>query len=166
MRTSVRDYTTQDAGTAHRTAPQPERLDLRRLWWAGPLTVLAALGANAALRTAAVALFAISPAFHHLAWVHFTWVTVAAVGSAVLVFAAVARYADRPVRLYRRMAALALLVSFIPNVVLIGGEGPGSSPAAHATLLVMHVLDAAICAWLLPVLTGGREPHPRPTATG
>ncbi len=134
------------------------RIDLHRLWWAGPLTVAAALGANAVVRSVAVALFTISPAFHNLAWIHFTWVTVAAVGTAVLVFAVVARWSDRPVRLYRRVAAVALVVSFVPTVGLVPADVPGGSPAAIATLMLMHVVDAAICVWLLPSLTRAREP--------
>jgi hypothetical protein len=134
------------------------RIDLHRLWWAGLLTVAAALGANAIVRSVAVALFTISPAFHNLAWIHFTWVTFAAVGTAVLVFAVIARWSDRPVHLYRRVAAVALLVSFIPTAGLVPAEVTGGSPAAIATLLVMHVVDAAICVWLLPFVTRAREP--------
>jgi hypothetical protein len=47
-----------------------ERIDLRRVWWGGPLTVAAALGANAVIRTVAVGVFAIPPLFHNLAWIH------------------------------------------------------------------------------------------------
>jgi hypothetical protein len=137
-----------------------ERIDLRRVWWGGPLTVAAALGANAVIRTVAVGVFAISPLFHNLAWIHFAWVTVAAVTTAVLVFAVIARYADRPISLYRRVAAGALMVSFIPNIVLFVADVPGGSPAAIATLMVMHVVDAAICIWLLPFLTHSPEPTP------
>jgi hypothetical protein len=139
-----------------------ERIDLGRLWWAGPLTVAAALAANAIVRTVAVGLFEISPLFHNLAWMHVTWVTVAAVNSAVLVFAAIARYADRPISVYLRVAAVALVVSFIPNAWLVLTDVPGSSPAAHATLMAMHVVDAAICAYLLPALTRSREPGVQP----
>jgi hypothetical protein len=133
-----------------------ERIDLRRLWWAGPLTVIASLGANAIVRTLAFALFAISPTFHNLAWVHFTWVTTAAVSSAVVVFAVAARYADRPVGLYRRIATVALGLSLVPNVAMFFGDAPGQSPAAIATLMAMHVVDAGICVWLLPALTRAR----------
>ena len=143
---------------ASRSPRLDPRIDLHRLWWAGPLTVAAALGANAVVRSVAVALFTISPAFHNLAWIHFTWVTVAAVGTAVLVFAVVARWGERPVRLYRRLAAAALVVSFIPTVGLVAAGVPGGGPAAIATLLVMHIVDAAICVWLLPFLT--RAPGP------
>ena len=138
------------------------RINLRRLWWAGPLTVAAALAANAIVRTVAVGLFEISPLFHNLAWMHFTWVTVAAVSSAVLVFAAIARYADRPISVYRRVAAVALVVSFIPNAWLALAEVPGGNPAAHAALMMMHVVDAAICVFLLPTLTRSREPGVEP----
>ncbi len=147
------------AGPTHRPQME-ERIDLHRLWWAGPLTVAAALGANAVVRGVAIALFAISPAFHNLAWIHFTWVTVAAVSTAVLVFAVVAHYAERPVRLYRRVAAVALVGSFIPNVWLFVADVDGGSPAAIATLLVMHVVDAALCVRLLPSLTRAGEPRP------
>jgi Family of unknown function (DUF6069) len=143
--------------TTGRSRPRPssaaERIDLRRLLWAGPLTVLASLGANAVIRTVAVALSAISPAFHNLAWMHFTWVTVAAVGTAVVVFAAVAHFTDHPVRLYRRIAVVAILLSLVPDALLFFYDAPGHSPAAIATLMAMHVVDAAICIVLLPRTT-------------
>src|SRR5262245_50790694 len=65
------------------------RSDLGRLWWAGPLTALAALAANFAVRAVAFAVFPISPEFHNLMWGHLLWVTIAAVAAAVLVFAVV-----------------------------------------------------------------------------
>jgi hypothetical protein len=135
-----------------------ERIDPRRIWWAGPLTVITTLAANAVIRTVAVGLFEISPQFHNLAWMHFTWVTVAAVSSAMLVFAVIARYSDRPISVYRRVAVVALVVSFFPNVWLALAEVPGGSPAAHAILMAMHIVDAAICVYLLPALTRTREP--------
>jgi hypothetical protein len=139
-----------------------ERIVPRRLWWAGPLTVAVALAANAVVRTVAVGLFEISPQFHNLAWMHFTWTTSAAVSSAVLVFAVIALYAEHPASVYRRVALAALVVSFLPNVWLLLSDVPGGSPAAHATLIVMHIVDAVICIYLLPALTYSRESAAEP----
>jgi len=143
-------------GSATDGTRSAERSDLGRLWWARPLTVLAALAANLAVRGVALAVFPISPEFHNLMWGHLAWVTVAAVGTAVLGFAVVGRYAARPIRLYRRIAAGVLVASFVPDVALYASDEPGSSGAAIAALMVMHVVDAALCMWLLPALTSVR----------
>lgn len=130
-----------------------ERISLSRLWWVGPLVVAMSVVANAVFREIAVVLFAVSPAFHNLRWIHFITFTVVAVSAAVVVFAVVARYSHRPIHLYRQIAVVVLVLSFIPNIAMFFGNAPGQTPAAILTLMSMHVVDAAICIGLLPSLT-------------
>ena len=67
--------------------------------------------------------------------------TVVGVLGAVIVFALVARFARRPVRLFRRIALVVLLLSLVPDLSLLT-----SSPYADTTvqsvlvLMLMHVV--------------------------
>jgi hypothetical protein len=56
------------------------------------------------------------------------------------VFAIVIKTSPRPIRTYRRIALVALVLSFIPDLFLPGQEGqPGATWAAAIVLMVMHV---------------------------
>ena len=73
---------------------------------------------------------------------------------AVVVFAVVARRSSQPVRLYRIIAVVALILSFIPDLTLPGNPMfPGATPAAIGTLVVMHFVAAAITVYLLTTQT-------------
>lgn len=133
-----------------------------RLWRVGPLVIAAALVANSVIREIALALFEVSPAFHHLRWGHLLSVTAVAVGAAVLVFAIAIRYARRPIRLYRRIAAVVLALSLIPDAAMFFADAPDHNPAAIIALMSMHVVDAAICVGLLPALTRVRVDDQEP----
>ena len=70
----------------------------------------------------------------------------ALIGS-VLAFVVVRRVATRPVPVFRMVAAGALLVSFIPDVLLLTEQGaanfPGATVAGVGLLVLMHVVAAA-----------------------
>jgi hypothetical protein len=122
-----------------------EGVDLRRLRWVGPLTVVAAVVAVLAVRVAAFAVLDLSPEFQPLTWGAPILFTTVLVGMGVLVFAVVAMRATLPMRLYRRIAFWALVVSLIPDL-LLPGSGPGATWPAALVLMVMHV-----AAWLTTV---------------
>lgn len=130
-----------------------EGISLSCLWWTGPLVVAASVAANAVVREVALRIFGVSPAFHHLMWGHLISVTVIAVSGAVIVFAAVARYAPCPIRLYWRLAGVVLVLSLLPDVAMIFEAGTGHSLTAVGSLMVMHGVDAAICVGMLTTLT-------------
>src|SRR5229473_3695969 len=88
-------------------------VDLRRLWWVGPLTILAAIVAVLAVRVVAFAVLDLSPEFLPLAWGALIVFTLVLVAAGVLVFAVVARLATRPIQMYSRIALGALIVSMI-----------------------------------------------------
>lgn len=132
---------------------------LSRLWWLGPLTVVAALIANIAVRAVALALFAVSPLFPHFMWDHLVGFTLVSVTAAVLVFALVARSARRPLHRYRQIATVVLILSLLPDAALFFGNDPTGSPAAIIALMVMHVVDAAICVSVLTTLPRVGEHH-------
>ncbi len=86
--------------------------------------------------------------------------TVGALG-ATGVFAVMRRLADRPERVFRRIAAVVLLLSFAPDVWLLSDGAAaagftGATPASAGTLMVMHVAVAAVMVWFL---TASRSPE-------
>jgi hypothetical protein len=67
------------------------------------------------------------------------------------VYALVGRFARRPVRVFRVVAAVALVLSFAGPFTI-----PGAPAAMVATLLLMHVVAAAVVVGLLTTLARGR----------
>jgi membrane protein YdbS with pleckstrin-like domain len=80
---------------------------------------------------------------------------------ATMVFALVARFARRPVRLYRILASIALLVSFLNPIMAQSGQFPASGMNLHIfwSMIVMHCVAALIMVSLLTrlSLTSKRE---------
>lgn len=129
-----------------------------KLWPRGLMAVGGAVLATTAVRWLAVTSLDISPEFLPLGGpapvIIFTLVAGAV---AVGVYGVVRRTAKRPDRLFRRIAAVVLVVSFLPDLWLLS-EGAadiyaGATPAGVAVLMVLHVVAAAV---IVPVLTLGR----------
>ena len=71
----------------------------------------------------------------------------------------VARSSPHPIERYRTIAIVALVLSLIPDVLLLitKPEGvPGVTGSAIAALMVMHVVVAAICVGLFTTFTQER----------
>jgi hypothetical protein len=132
---------------------EPEQLKVKRLFWAGPLTVIASLVTVLFIRIIAVAISKPDPKFEPLTVGPPTFDTVVAATCAVLVFLAMARYSLEPVRDYRALAAKVLAVSFVPDIALAVLHGFGGGWPEALALMVMHVAVWAICVTLLPALT-------------
>ncbi len=126
-----------------------QRVDARRLLWVAPLTMLAALLANILVQTLVHTLFPVTQMFSHLMFGDFVPLTV---GAACLVFAVVAQRARQPITLYRRIAGVALAVTLIPDSLMFAETDPTNSTAGIVSLMVMHVVDAALCVGLLTTL--------------
>jgi hypothetical protein len=135
-----------------------ERVSLARLLWVGPLTIVAAVVANVAFVAVANPLFGVGPDFPALTREAVAAFTAVGVLLAVVVFALVARFARRPISLYRRVAIIALALSFIPDVAL--GVLPGPVPVGPrevVLLMATHVIAAALAIGLLTSLTAERQ---------
>ena len=87
--------------------------------------------------------------------------TIGALG-ATGVFGIVRKRAAQPERLFRMIAAGVLLVSFVPDIFLLSDGAaeafPGATPAGVGTLMVMHVVAAAIMVGFLTAGGSGEEP--------
>ncbi len=125
-----------------------------KLWVRGLKGLTASIVAASVVRWGAVASLDIPTEFPPLAGpgptIFFT--TLGALG-AIGVFGVIRPRADRPERLFRRIAAVVLLLSFVPDVLLLseGAAIPGATPAAVGVLMAMHVAVAAVMVWFLTV---------------
>jgi hypothetical protein len=75
--------------------------------------------------------------------------TAAGVVLAGVVFAVLQRFVRDPARVYVRLAIVALLFSWIPDLALLFINEPGATVPAVASLIVMHAAAAAIVVTLL-----------------
>ena len=125
------------------------RLAWGRLAPAGLLAALVAAAANAIVYLVAAASGAIPQdvVVNGQGPITLPMVVTASVFGAVaatVVYALVGLFARRPVRVFRVVAAVALVLSFVPPFTI-----PGAPAAMIATLLLMHVIAAAGIVGLL-----------------
>jgi hypothetical protein len=133
------------------------RIELKRLFWVGPLTVLASIVGVLIVRVVGVAIVRPSPGFPHLAWAPPIALTALLEIGAVLVFALVARFSKQPLRTYFIVSVVVLILTFIPDAAEpIYGLVPGATWPNAAVLMVMHLVAWAITITLLFRLTASR----------
>jgi uncharacterized membrane protein YozB (DUF420 family) len=79
--------------------------------------------------------------------------TAIGVALGVIVFAIISRAARQPARTFRIVALIALLVSLVPNILLMinptAAPVPGGSTPAFGMLMIFHVIAALVS---VPVL--------------
>ena len=133
-------------------------VELRRLYWVGPLTVVAATLGVLVVRVIGVAIVRPSPAFPHLAWLPPTVFTVFLVICAVLVFALVVRFSKRPYRMYFIISVIVLVLSFLPDAAEpVFALVPGANWPNAILLMILHVVAWAITVGMLFRLTRSRS---------
>jgi hypothetical protein len=142
---------TQDSSAGSLTI---ERIAWGRLWLVGLFAIIAAVVVNAVIATAAVSFLPI-PASSMQIRVPMVYSVFTVIGSlgAVLVFALVARFSRRPIRLYRIIATVALVLSFIPDLALSSFLG---GAVTVAVLLFMHIATYLVCVGMLTNMTRAR----------
>lgn len=74
-----------------------------------------------------------------------------------VVYAVLRQFVRDADRVYVRLAIVALVLSWIPDVALLFINEPGASVPAVASLIVMHAVAAAIVVTLLVRLAGARS---------
>ena len=103
------------------------KVKVNKLLWGGPLTVLASILGVLIVRVIAVTILHPDPTPMSLGWVLPTVFTFVLVIGAVVVFAAVARFAKNPIRTYQIIALVFLLISFIPDIGFAQSSMPGAT---------------------------------------
>jgi hypothetical protein len=130
----------------------------RALLGAAALTIAAAVAAVLAVREAAVRVLHPDPAFTPLASDSPIVATIGFTAVAIYVFVGMASYPN-PVRTWRRVAALALVLSFVPNVWLASSHIMGGDWPKACALMTMHIVVWAVCVTLLPSLAFTKRPR-------
>jgi Family of unknown function (DUF6069) len=136
---------------------QGVHVSFNRIIPVGALTIVLAVIANLVVQAIGRRVVDISPAFEPLASAQPIIIfTAIGVGVGVAVFALIVRRSPRPLTLFRSVATAALIVSLIPDLLLIPGviPSPGVSVGAVVILLVMHVVAYLITVGVLTTFTG------------
>ena len=135
------------------TTHSPSKLQVAfgKLFWVGLLSIGVTVLADLLVRTVATTFFGVPERFVYLQ-APFLIGSIAFFGVlAILVFALVARFARRPVRLYRLLASIALLASLLLPIMALSGHSPAPGMTLHIfwTMIVMHCVAALIMVSLL-----------------
>ena len=124
------------------------------IWKTGFKALVWADLANAAVWWMGVSVLSVPPEFPPLAGVGPTiFFTSMGAAGAVGVYAVLRRISDRPAILFRRIAGIVLLLSFIPDLLLLTGGGreavPGVTVPGVILLMIMHVVAAGVIVQVL-----------------
>ncbi len=138
---------------------EPPRSVRDGVWVRAAQALVGATLGTLAVRWVGLAVFDIPPEFPPLdgpgPTIFFTVVlTLGAIG----VYVMVRRWADRPESLFRRIAIVVLLLSFLPDIAMLTDGAattfPGATPAGVGVLMLMHVKAAAVIVWSLTARRG------------
>jgi hypothetical protein len=135
------------------TASTTSSIQLKKLWWVGPLTVLAAVIGVLIVRAIAMAILPPPYAPGLEVIMASISLTVVFCAAAVIVFALVARYAKNPVRTYVIISSIFLVISFLPDIAVVSMPLPGVGWPYAITLMIMHVVAGFITVYMLIRLT-------------
>lgn len=139
------------------TTVQSQR-EISNIWQRGLIAVVASVAANVVARFILFALFDLPGDFPPLQIGAIAFLTAVFTLLAVIAFALVVRFSRRPIRTYHIVAAIAFLVSIIPNIIsalnpdAIPFPFPGASAGAFLALIVFHVIAYVVT---VAVLTRG-----------
>ena len=128
-------------------------IQLKKLWWAGPLTVLTAIVGVLIVRAIAMSILP-APYAPGLAMIMLPIIlTLILCTGAVLVFALVGRFAKNPIRTYLIISSIFLVISFLPDIAAVSAPFPGAGWPYSITLMIMHVVAGIITVTMLIKLT-------------
>ena len=128
-------------------------IQLKKLWWVGPLTVVAAIIGVLIVRVIAMAILP-PPYAPGLAMIAIPIIlTLVLCTGAVIVFALVGRFAKNPIRTYLIISSVFLVISFLPDIAAVSMPMPGAGWPYSITLMIMHVVAGFITVYMLIKLT-------------
>jgi Family of unknown function (DUF6069) len=133
----------------------------RDLWGPAALTIAAAVVAVLAVREIAVRVLHPDPAFTPLTLASPIVATVVCTAMAINVLVGLVFYPN-PVRAWRRVSAIVLILSFVPCVLLAISHIMGGGCPEACALMTMHVVVWAVCVTLLPSLAITKHPPKTP----
>lgn len=132
-------------------------MQLKKLWWVGPLTVLAAMIGVLIVRAIARAILPAPYAPGLDMFLLPIVLTLVLCTGAVLVFALVGRFAKNPVRTYIMIASIFLVISFLPDLAVVSAPFPGAGWPYSISLMIMHMVAGFITVFMLIKLTSAEN---------
>jgi hypothetical protein len=145
--------------TSTRSTSQ-KRVAARKLVWVGPLTIVLAVLVNLVVRSFAVSFFGVSSSFPYLQAPVIIITTVVFLVLALFAFVLVDRVSSHPVRNFRILGGIALVVSFLNPLLQLAGHwlpATGMNLPIFWTMIVMHCVSALITISLLTTLAVEQE---------
>jgi len=122
-------------------------------WHVWLQTILLSVIGNLLLRMGALALFDIPAEFLPLSTVGPTILLTVLGVAAALGVALLVGSSSQPVQLFRRIAIVALVVSFLPDAWMLtegaAADFPGATVPGVITLMLQHVVAACVVIWML-----------------
>lgn len=121
-----------------------------RLLVVGVGAVVASTIANVLVAQALVNLLQVPATFRYLQTASVAPLTVIGVAGAVIVFAVLARLRPDPVRAFTAVATIALVISWVPDLLVYASERSyGTTLPEIMGLMSLHVVAASIAVFLL-----------------
>jgi len=132
-------------------------IQLKKLWWVGPLTVLAAIIGVLIVRAIAMAILP-PPYAPGLKMIMIPiFLTLILCTAAVVVYALVGRFTKNPIRTYIIISSVFLVISFLPDIAAVSMPMPGAGWPYSITLMIMHVVAGFITVYMLIKLTADKN---------
>jgi hypothetical protein len=132
---------------------QSDRLPFNRMVRAGVNSVLAALVANLIVRFILGMLLDLPGEFAPLQFGAIAFLTILGTSAGAVVFYLISRRSNNPIRIYWIVAMVVLVLSIIPNFVMMANPGlmpfPGGSALTFGVLIVFHVVAGLVSVWVL-----------------
>lgn len=124
-----------------------------RIWRVGLVGAVVSVVANLIVLFVLTALLPVPQDFAPLQSVAIAIFTFIGTALAVVAFALVVRFSNRPIRTYLIIAAAALVLSIIPNLGLMANPSaapiPGGSALGFGLLIIFHVVAAVVIVFML-----------------
>ena len=128
-----------------------------RIVLATAIALVIAVPVDLAIEAFARRAFAVSPEFEPFQGTVAPY-TAGGVVLAGVAFAVLQRFVRDMARVYVRLAIVALVLSWIPDIALLFINEPGATVPAVGSLMVMHAVAAGIVVTLLVRIAGPRRP--------
>ena len=121
-----------------------KRMAWNQLLLAALIAIVGSVIVNTVIRAIALALLPIPAGFIQLQMppIIIAFTIFGTIG-ATIVFALINRFARNPIRLFRIVALVVLVLTLIPDLLLL--SSPTANLVSVATLMVMHVVTCLIC---------------------
>jgi hypothetical protein len=126
-----------------------------RIVFAIAIALVIAVPLNLAIEAVARQAFAVSPKFEPFQGTVAPY-TAGGLVLAGITYAVVQRFFRDADRFYIRLAIVALVLSWVPDIALLFINEPGATVSAVASLMVMHAVAAAVVVTLLVRIAGAR----------